>query len=171
MAIKSITRKRLARAMNDPTAATEAVNAVEAANTYVEGVTPGTAVASKAIILDASKRVAGVDNILLAQGAPAEIADGNTAITMANLLAKILTMNSSTSGRSPTVPTGTAVNEVLAIDTAIDWSFLNIGNQTVTISVATGHTLIGSMAIPTVTKGRFRTRCSAANTAITYRLA
>jgi len=57
MAISELTKKRLARAMNDPTAATEAVNAVNAANTYIEGVTPGTVTASKAVIVNSSSTV------------------------------------------------------------------------------------------------------------------
>jgi hypothetical protein len=110
-----------------------------------------------------------MDRVLL-QGAPASIADGDTAITAANVLTGICTMASSTSGRAPTVPTGTAVNGVILIGQYIDWSFINTGNQTVTITAATGHTLVGAMAIPAGKSGAFRTRCSAANTAITYRM-
>jgi hypothetical protein len=54
MAISELTKLRLGRAMNDPTAATEAKNAADAVNTYVEGVTPGTVTASKVLIADAS---------------------------------------------------------------------------------------------------------------------
>jgi len=57
MAISELTKLRIRRAMNDPTAATEAVNAVDAANTYVEGVTPGTVTASKAVIVDSNARL------------------------------------------------------------------------------------------------------------------
>lgn len=113
---------------------------------------------------------ANLGSIIIDQGAPAAIADGDTAITAANLQSKILTMASSTSGRAPTVPTGTAINGIIAVGKAIDWSFLNTGNQTVTITAATDHTLVGTMTIATVTAANFRTRCSAANTAITYRL-
>lgn len=108
--------------------------------------------------------------MFLVQDAPAVIADGNTAITAANLLTKILTMASSTTGRAPTVPTGTAINAVIPIGQSIDWSFLNTGDQTVTITAAEGHTLVGAMAITAGTQKSFRTRCSAANTAITYAL-
>lgn len=108
--------------------------------------------------------------MFLVQDAPAVIADGDTAITAANLLTKILTMASSTTGRAPTVPTGTAINAVIPIGQSIDWTFINTGNQTVTITQATGHTLVGAMAITAGTQKSFRTRCSAANTAITYGL-
>lgn len=105
------------------------------------------------------------------QGAPAAIADGDTAITAANLQARILTMASSTAGRAPTVPTGTAMNGIRSVGDSIDWTFINTGNQTVTITAATDHTLVGGMALAAGTQGQFRTRVSAANTAITYRLA
>lgn len=105
------------------------------------------------------------------QPAPAAIADGDTAISAANLQSQILTMASSSAGRAPTVPTGTAVDGILSIDESIDWTFINTGNQTVTITAATGHTLVGGMALAAGTQGLFRTRCTAANTAITYRLA
>lgn len=139
-------------------------------------ITAGTVTASKAVVVDANKDVGSfrdviVRNITEAQGAPAAITDGDTAITAANLQAKILTMVSSTAGRAPTVPTGTAVSGIVAVGDCIDWSFINTGNQTVTITAATAHTLVGGMALTQGTQGRFRTRVSAANTAITYRLA
>jgi hypothetical protein len=141
----------------------------------------GVVTASKAVVVDASKNALGFGAVSAAsvtattfteaQGAPAAIADGDTAITAANLQSKILTMASSTSGRAPTVPTGTAVNGIVTVGNCIDWYFLNTGNQTVTITQAAGHTLVGTMALPTLTQGHFRTRVSATNTAITYRVA
>lgn len=102
--------------------------------------------------------------------APTEIADGNTAITAANLENYILYMASSTGGRAPTVPTGTAMNGILRIGETIEWVFINTGDQVVTITAATGHTLVGDMTLAASESGRFLTRVSAANTAITYRL-
>ena len=108
--------------------------------------------------------------LLKAQGDPATIADGDTPITVTDLQAYILTMASSTSGRAPTVPTGTKVYGIMAIGESIDWTFINTGNQTVTITANADHTLVGNMAIAAGTQKSFRTRCSAANTAITYAL-
>lgn len=109
------------------------------------------------------------------QDAPAAIADGDTAITLANLQARILTMASSTSGRAPTVPTGTVIygtlsNPGIAVGQSLDWTFINTGNQTVTITAAEGHTLVGNMAITAGTQKSFRTRCTGENTAETYGL-
>ncbi len=143
---------------------------------FLTGITAGTVTASKAVVVDSNKdaksfRDIAVRNITEAQGDPAAIADGDTEITAANLQAKILTMASTTAGRAPTVPSGTDVNGIVDIGNCIDWSFINTGNQTVTISEATAHTLVGGMALTAGTQGLFRTRVSEANTAITYRLA
>lgn len=106
------------------------------------------------------------------QGAPAAIADGDTAVTAANLAAKILTM-AATAARAPTVPTGTAMNAAVAEGQSIDWSFINLaaGAHTITVTAAADHTLVGKMTLAQNEQGLFRTRVSAANTAITYRLA
>ncbi len=118
-----------------------------------------------------NKAVDEVNERVIEQGAPAAITDGDTAITAANLQARILTMESSTSGRAPTVPTGTAINGIIDVGDSIDWSFINTGDQDVTVSAANDHTLVGHMVIGENTQGMFRTRCSAENTAISYRLA
>jgi hypothetical protein len=109
------------------------------------------------------------------QDAPAAIENGNTAITLANLQTRILTMASSTAPAAPTVPTGTAIygtlaNPGVAINQGLTWSFINTGDQTVTITAATGHTVVGNMAITAGNQRTFRTRCTDENTAITYGL-
>lgn len=104
------------------------------------------------------------------QGDPATIADGNTPISSTNLQARILTMTSSTAPRAPTVPSGSDVHGIIEIGQALDWLFLNEGDQTVTITQATGHTLRGTMTIAAGSQGMFRTRCSADDTGITYRI-
>jgi hypothetical protein len=119
------------------------------------------------------RRVSGVyvgANLSPAQAAPVELEDGNTAITAANLLVGILTMASSTGPRAPTVPSGTTTNGVVATGYAVDWTFINTGDQTVTITQAANHTLVGTMTIAAGASASFRTRVSATNTAITYRL-
>ena len=57
------------------------------------------------------------------------------------------------------------------LNKGFEWSIINIGAFTCTLSAATAHTIIGSVIIPSGTSGRFITRVSAVNTAITYRIA
>jgi hypothetical protein len=158
--------------MNDPTAAGEAINAVDAANTYVEGVTPGTATASKVAIVDANKRIASLDNVFLTQGAPTAVTPGNTQLTMTMLRTKILTMLPG-EARAPIVPLGTDVGADVAEGNSIDWAFINLadGAHTITVTATTGHTLVGKATLAQNEQGMFRTRCITAGGATTYRIA
>ena len=132
-----------------------------------EGVGLGEAVGSLVVA-----GAANVGSLIQAQGAPTAVADGDTAITAANLATKILTM-AATQARAPTLPTGTAMNGALAVGESVDWSFINLaaGAHTITVTGATGHTIVGKATLAQNEQGLFRTRVSAANTAITYRLA
>ena len=78
-----------------------------------------------------------------------------------------------------TVPSGTAVyqavNTVLTsyLNKSFEWSIINIGVYTFNLSSATvtGHTIIGNPTIVAGVSGRFITRLTAVNVAITYRIA
>ena len=78
-----------------------------------------------------------------------------------------------------TLPAGTAVynaiNTVLTtfLNKSFEWSIINIGSFTCTLSTAsaTGHTSVGSAIIVSGASGRFVTRLTAINVAITYRIA
>jgi hypothetical protein len=72
-----------------------------------------------------------------------------------------------------TIPTGTVMDQAsnFSINDSIDWSVVNTGGNTFTVTAASGHTIVGSAAVATVTSGRFRTVKTAAATFITYRLA
>ena len=94
-------------------------------------------------------------------------------LTMTKLLTGILT-NPNTTAFIINLPTGTSVNGSLAINQSIDWSVINTGTITSTVTVgttgSTGHTVIGNMVVAIGTSGAFRTRVSALNTAIPYRM-
>ena len=112
------------------------------------------------------KNLTGID-----QPTPTAVTDGDTALTMAMLATRILVMDSSSAPRAPTLPTGTEVHAVLAVGESIDWSFINIGNQNVTITAAADSTIIPSSCIlATLASNMFRTICTAHNTAVTYRI-
>jgi hypothetical protein len=72
-----------------------------------------------------------------------------------------------------TVPTGTVLDAAseFAIGDSFDWSVIATGANAFTVTAATGHTLVGTAVVATVTSGLFRTRKTAANTFVTYRLA
>ena len=94
------------------------------------------------------------------------------ALTAAMMTTGIVT---STTGAAVagTVPTGTVLDAALLnmkISDSFDWSVINTGGNTFTVTADTGHTLVGVAAVVTVTSGLFRTRKTAAATYITYRL-
>lgn len=72
-----------------------------------------------------------------------------------------------------TIPTGTVMDAAaqMSVGDSFDWSVINTGANTFTVTAATDHTIVGTATVATVTSGLFRTRKTAANVFITYRLA
>ena len=104
------------------------------------------------------------------QGAP--IATSTVADMMVRMLTGLIT-NAYSTPLSLVLPTGTVVyNNLLTINQSIDWSVINNGASTGTITVTSvaGHGTVGNMVVAIQTSGAFRTRVSDANTAITYRM-
>lgn len=94
------------------------------------------------------------------------------SITAASMLGGIVT--STTAGAvAGTVPTGATMDlaSEFAVGDSVDWAVINTGPNTFTVTAASGHTLVGAAAVATATSGNFRTRKTAADTFITYRLA
>lgn len=93
------------------------------------------------------------------------------ALTAALILGGIVT---STTGAAvaATLDTGTVMDAAgtFAIDDSFDWTVINTGANAFTVTAAAGHTIVGVAAVATVTSGRFRTRKTAANTFVTYRI-
>ena len=71
-----------------------------------------------------------------------------------------------------TVPTGTVMDAAseFAINDSFDWSVIKVGANAFTVTAATGHTLVGDAVVATATSAVFRTRKTAANTFVTYRI-
>ena len=92
-------------------------------------------------------------------------------LTAALILGGIVT---STTGAAvaATLDTGAIMDlaATFAIGDAFDWSVINTGGNTFTVTASAGHTIVGVAAVVTVTSARFRTLKTAANTFVTYRL-
>lgn len=72
-----------------------------------------------------------------------------------------------------TLDTGAVMDAALdmAIGDSFDWSAIATGANAFTVTAAaSGHTVVGSGVVATVTSGHFRTRKTAADTFVTYRL-
>lgn len=72
-----------------------------------------------------------------------------------------------------TVPAGSVLDAAssFAINDSFDWSVIATGANEFTLIAATGHTLVGDEVVATATSGTFRTRKTAADTFVTYRIA
>jgi hypothetical protein len=103
-------------------------------------------------------------------GAPVAL-NATGAITAAAMLAGMVT-STTAAAVAGTLPTGAALDlaSEFAVGESIDWSVINTGANTFTVTAATGHTIVGAAAVVTNTSGRFRTRKTAADTFITYAL-
>lgn len=93
------------------------------------------------------------------------------AVSAAAIMGGIVT-STTAAAVAGTVPTGTVMDSASewAINDSVDWSVIATGANAFTVTAATGHTLVGTAVVATATSGLFRTRKTAANTFITYRL-
>lgn len=111
-----------------------------------------------------------------AQPAPtAKTADAT--LTIAELLTRIVTATKA-SAVALTLPTGTLTDAGLAggtlkVDQSFEWEVINLGSSSgaVTMTAGTDHTYVGAAVVAISTSAKFRTRKTAANTFVTYRVA
>ena len=97
-------------------------------------------------------------------------------LTIAQLLTGIVT-TSGTVAIALTLPTGTlcdagVTGPALPVNGCFDWTVINTGTSSgaVTVAAGTGHTLVGSATVAIATSAGFRTRKTAANTFVSYRM-
>ena len=104
---------------------------------------------------------------------------GMTSLTIAHLINGMYQITQTAVVTLP-LPTGTLTRAGILggsasnmnMDQSIDWSLINTGSSlgSATVQINTAHTRIGSGLVAIGTRGRFRTRLSATNVAITYRI-
>ncbi len=120
-----------------------------------------------------------------AQGAPTA-KTGSATLTIAELLTRLLTDTHATGATATyTLPTGTLTDAGvdMAVGDSFEWTIINLSAaaaDTVTIAAGTDHTIVGVALVQSAhstTGGNgsgnaasFRTRKTAANTFVTYRL-
>lgn len=108
---------------------------------------------------------------------PAPTAKSASAtLTIAELLTGIVT-TSGTAAITLTLPTGTLTDAgvtgpALPVNGCFDWAVINTGTSAgaVTVTAGTGHSLVGSATVAIGTSAGFRTRKTAANTFVSYRM-
>lgn len=97
-------------------------------------------------------------------------------LTIAQMLTKIITCTSATAV-SLTLPTGTLTDggitaPAMPVNGYFDWAVINLGSSTgaVTMVAGTAHTIVGSVTVAIGSTSEWRTRKTAANTYVTYRM-
>ena len=109
------------------------------------------------------------------QAAPVDIADGGSmAYTTASILNGLVTATPTT-GRSIQLPTGAAMDlaSTFNVNDFFDWSVITLAAFALTTTAgASGHTIVGAAATAATSgsAARFRTRKTAADTFVTYRI-
>lgn len=94
-------------------------------------------------------------------------------LTAALILGGVVT-SSTAAAVVATLDTGAVMDVAIDLDVndAFDWAAINTGGANAfTVTASTGHTIVGAAAVAASTSGRFRTRKTAADTYVTYRLA
>ena len=89
--------------------------------------------------------------------------------TAAELIGGILTQTGQTGAGAFTLPTGTAISAALPVTPAQGHTFQTLftnlgGGQTITITGATGTTVVGEAAVASATSRMMTWQCTAANT-------
>lgn len=113
---------------------------------------------------------AGTVNIYQSQQAPASIGAAAT-LTAANIAFRLI--NYTGAAAALTMPLGSALdtgNAAMAVDTSLDFSVINTGSGTATMTANTGVTIVGVATVAAGSSALFRLRKTATATYILYRL-
>ncbi len=106
------------------------------------------------------------------QAAPGTL-NATGTLTGALILGGIVT-STTAAAVTATLDTGAVMEAVIDMDVndSFDWTAINTGgtNAFTVTAAASGHTLVGQGAVTTVLSGRFRTRKTATDTFVTYRI-
>ena len=166
-----------------------ALNNIAAADLQkIDGITNGTPVVSKALVLDSALGIGAFRETgrnLRKQAAPAAKTT-STTLTAAEIMAGLLTgQQGGAAAAVYTMPLGADLEVALiaafpglANDDSFDFSIINIstvGAETITLAVNTGVTLVGDLSLACIatgdeSAGTFRVRRTAADTYVGYRL-
>ena len=111
------------------------------------------------------------DRLLAPTQVTPSVLNATGTLTAAMVLSGIVT-STSAAAVTATLDTGTVMDAASSwvVDDSTDWAVINTGPSAFTVTASAGHTIVGTAAVATVTSGQFRTRKTAANTFVTYRL-
>jgi hypothetical protein len=96
-----------------------------------------------------------------------------TGTLTAAMIASGIVTSTTAAAVTATLDTGTICDAALQMEIgeSFDWSVINTGGANAfTAAAAAGHTLVGSGVVALTSSAIFRTRKTAANTFVTYRI-
>jgi hypothetical protein len=104
------------------------------------------------------------------QGAP-EAFNTTGNLPVSAIMGRLVT-STTASAVTATLPTGTVLDAAnsFEIDDYIDWKVINTGSNNFTVEQNTGHTIVGGTTAAGGFSNRYRTRKTAANTFVSYRI-
>lgn len=105
------------------------------------------------------------------QRAP-EAINASGAIPLTALYGGVINATAGLLGVTGTLPTGAAIEALgdFRVDDSFDWHVISTGLGTFTVAASAGHTLVGAGGVGSAMSGVFRTRKTAINTFVTYRI-
>lgn len=112
-----------------------------------------------------------LENMLVEVQVTPGVLNATGALTGAMIATGIVT-STTAAAVAATLDTGTVMdtNGLFNVNDCFDWSAIATGANAFTVTAAAGHTIVGAGAVATGTSGNFRTRKTAANTFVTYRM-
>lgn len=115
-------------------------------------------------------RIDSAGSMFRTQAAPATV-NATATMTITNLYTQIVT-STTAAAVDATLPTGTSMETMYSAQTNMgyEWSVINTGANTFTVVANTDHTVVGNMVVAATSSGQFKSRRTAANTWITYRI-
>jgi hypothetical protein len=113
-----------------------------------------------------------ISDIQAAQVQPTPLAlNASGLITISGTLTGIITSTTAAAVAGQLQSGATMeTSSTFSTNDSFDWSVINTGANTFTVTANTGHTIVGAAAVLTLTSGLFRTVRTALNTFVTYRL-
>lgn len=113
-----------------------------------------------------------VKQVVQAQYQADPVAVNTTGAVSALAIMGGIVTSSTAAAVAGTIPTGTVMDasSEFAVGDSVDWSVINTGPNTFTVTAATDHTIVGTATVATATSCQFRTRKTADNTFVTYRI-
>lgn len=100
------------------------------------------------------------------------VMNGQGSIALSSIFGGVINASAGILGATGTLPAGSVIEGAgdFSVDDSFDWHVISTGLGTFTVAGSAGHTVVGSGAVGSTMSGVFRTRKTATDTFVTYRI-